>query len=1171
MTSTEQPRSQGLLGSSAIMAAGTVVSRLTGFVKAAVIAMAVGLTAATADVFNVPNVIPNMIYVLVGGGVLNSVLVPVLVRAIKADDDGGQAFSQRLFSLAVTALGLATVVAVLAAPWIMQLIVDDKYLEPGNQAFFDNMVMFARFCLPQIFFYGLYVLIGQMLNAKGRFGPMMWSPILNNVVAIAVFVIFIVVYGQKELEPFSTAETMLLGVGSTVGIATQALILIPVLRKTGFSLRFRTDWRGHGLGEAIRLGMWTFGFVVVNQLAYLVVVKVASGASTTDAGDAGAGYSVYANAMLIMMVPHSVITVSLATALLPRLADLASDGNLAEVRTKLVSALRMCLAVIIPLGALTAALSYPLTELIFDYGSAEGQTQRLAVTLACLMPGLVGFTVHYMALRGFYALQDTRTPFFTQIWVSGVIMAGAIGVAVVSPGNQYVTTALAAGYSLAYIVGSIVGVLRLERRIGALGGGSLIQHMTRLTLHSLIAAGLAWLVWQGWSGLGVLDGAPSMIGNIVDLAVGGTVGGIVFVGLAYAFRIDEVRDAIAMVIAKLRGTSTPAPAEVDIGDLLEETAEYSLPAETGTLSIFRRPVDPDMTSEFFLDETLPGVPSFFDTSASNRGTAGSGRPPPASGAGSSMGRSVQPITDTQPDQSANPPPGPPGPAASPGGRRTLAGRYRFEQLLDESDGVRSWQAVDDVLRRAVFIQAIPADDPRAPGFLTAARVSSTVSDARFLRVLDVGTDDVSYVVREWTPGQSLAMLLGGGAFHPEQAAAITREVAEALAAAHAQGLSHRRVDPTLVFVTEDGSVKIAGLETEHSLRGPARTPNATTDDHSDPGELDAIGAGGVLYACLTARWMVEAAGELPPAPRIDGRLCSPRQVRPGVPSSLDSIADRAIGQPTRHHTVALVTPSEVASELSSVTKNPRPAITDPVDHHDQPPALLGESGAAIGTSRGAQRRERRKSGRTSKILGVLAAALLLVGSTLVGFQLLIGAVGDDDSDSPSAGDTPSATEDTPTTEPEPITIAEAVDYDPPAENGGDGNGEENPSDVDSAVDGDAETAWTTVNYYDPMEDQKPGVGLYLDLDEVVDIREIRLDLLNEDSSFEIRVADPEADEAPDDLEDWTVVDEFESADQNVAHSFDEAVNTRYVLVWFTSLPLDGENYRGGITEAEVLG
>src|ERR687892_410372 len=174
-------------------------------------------------------------------------------------------------------MGLAVAAAaVAAAPWIVRAFVDGKYLTPELRPYFDDMVLFARFCLPQIFFYGLYVLVGQMLNARGRFGPMMWAPIVNNIVAIAVFAAYLVAAGPKQDEPFSTAEVALLGIGSTLGVALQALILVPVLRRTGFRLRFRTDWRGSGLGTAGRLGAWTLAFVLLNQVAYVMVVRTAS-------------------------------------------------------------------------------------------------------------------------------------------------------------------------------------------------------------------------------------------------------------------------------------------------------------------------------------------------------------------------------------------------------------------------------------------------------------------------------------------------------------------------------------------------------------------------------------------------------------------------------------------------------------------------------------------------------------------------------------------------------------------------------------------------------------------------------------------------------------------------------------------------------------------------------
>jgi putative peptidoglycan lipid II flippase len=558
-------KQSGLLGSSTIMAAGTVVSRLTGFVRAAVIAAAIGLVGATADAFNLPNTIPNMIYILVAGGVLNAVLVPALVRAIKEDADGGEAYSQRLFSLVVVVLGICTVVAVAAAPWLIRPFVDAQYLEPAHRAYFDNMVMFARFCLPQIFFYGLYVLVGQMLNARGRFGPMMWAPIVNNIVAVVVFGGYIIVAGKKAPEPFTTGEMMLLGLGSTLGVVLQALVLFPVLRGTGFRMRLRTDWRGAGLGTAGRLGLWTLAFVLVNQIAYVLVIRTASGGSV--AGEAGA--TVYMNAMLIMMVPHAIITVSLATALLPRLSDHAADGNLALVRDRLVAALRACLAIIVPIAVLLAALSVPIAAVIFGYGAASDQTEVVGWTLAALLPGLIAFTVHFVVLRGFYSMQDTRTPFLVQIWIALALVINAILVGQFGP-VEWITVLLAGGYSVAYTIGAAISATMLGRRLGALGGLSLAGHIGLL----LIPAGVAGLAAYGLAGVLAepFDGLPAPLPHLTALTVAGGAGLILFVGLAYLVRIAEVRDAIALVTRRVRpqrsgiGLSMGTPGDTDDRD-----------------------------------------------------------------------------------------------------------------------------------------------------------------------------------------------------------------------------------------------------------------------------------------------------------------------------------------------------------------------------------------------------------------------------------------------------------------------------------------------------------------------------------------------------------------------------------------------------------------------------
>jgi hypothetical protein len=505
----------------------------------------------------------------------------------------------------------------------------------------------------------------------------------------------------------------------------------------------------------------------------------------------------------------------------------------------------------------------------------------------------------------------------------------------------------------------------------------------------------------------------------------------------------------------------------------------------------------------------------------------------------------------------------------------LAGRYRVEDLLDEDAGVRSWRAVDAVLSRPVLVQTLPAGDPRAAEVTAAARAAAQVRDSRFLQVLDVDIeDDTAYVVREWMSGRDLTVLLAGGPLSPDQAGALAREVAEAMAAAHRDGLTHLLLRPGSVLITPDGGVKVAGLATEAAVHGATG---------GDPGVIDAAGVGSVLYAALTGRWPDGDGQGLPAAPTIDGRVASPRQVRHGVPRLLDEIADRALGNAARHHATPLRSPAEVVDALTSGAATGRVngllgGFDDTGTDSDRPPAVLDSpsiasvSTAAVPSARLSDEPASRGTGRLGRIVGVLAGALLLVAATLVGLDLLFGAVdgaGDADSDRteavPGTTTTPDPTTAQPAPEPTPLAISSAVDYDP------EGDGDENPEDTPLAVDGDPETAWVTQSYFDPLEDQKPGVGLYLDLGAALPVVGLNLTLVGDDSGLEIRVPTDGGTQAPENLDDWTVVAEFDSAGSELPVILDAPVTARYVLVWFTRLPPQGGDFRGGVAEAEVLG
>ncbi|MQW77050.1 murein biosynthesis integral membrane protein MurJ [Nocardioides sp. dk4132] len=538
-----------ILASSAVMAAGTVVSRASGFVRTALLAAALG-AGLHADQFTIANTVPNALYILLAGGVFNAVMVPQLVRAMKHDPDGGVAYTNRILTLAGLFLALVTLVLVLAAPLVMDLYLSEQYGQASLAAQRDSAIDLARYCLPQVFFYGMFVLVGQILNSRGRFGPMMWAPIANNLISIAVLVAYLMSFGAAEGAgadaAYTVDEELLIGLGSTAGIVAQFLILIPYLRATGFRFRPRFDFRGTGLGHTLRLGMWTVLFVVVNQIAYTVVVNLAS----SGAADGGTGYTVYSFAFLIVMVPHSVITVSLATAVLPRLSRQAADGDLTALGRSLGGTLRTALAVMVPFAALLPLVAPELARILFGFGASADSIGAYAPTLAVFGPGILLFTVHYLVLRGFYALEQTRTVCLNQCWVALTnIVVALVAVRAVDP--EHTAPALAAAYAASYLVGSVLSYGVLRRRIGTLDDARLVRFLVRLVLITVLTTAVAAvpaLTLDRWSGTDSWPGAVLVAGVTLGVA------GVVYLLLARAFRLREVTDVIETITRRLPGT-----------------------------------------------------------------------------------------------------------------------------------------------------------------------------------------------------------------------------------------------------------------------------------------------------------------------------------------------------------------------------------------------------------------------------------------------------------------------------------------------------------------------------------------------------------------------------------------------------------------------------------------
>ena len=550
-------RTRALLGPSTVMATGTVVSRITGIARDIALAAALGFYLVS-DAYSLGNSLPTIIYILVVGGALNAVFIPQLVRRMEKDDDGGNAYADRLITLTGSVLLGLSIVAVVAAPWIVDLYTPADY--PQSQ--YDLAVAFARLCLPQIFFYGAYTMLSQVLNARGTFGAPMFAPIANNVVAITTFVLFIIVAGTSAAADgaLTTGQVLLLGIGTTAGVVVQAAILVPVLGRAGYRWRPRFDWKGQGLGKAAKLAGWTVGLVLVNQITYIVITRLAAQANVDAAasGATAAGITTYQKAHLVFMLPHSVITISIVTALLPALSRLAHEGKLKEVGEDVAGAMRLVAALVVPIAAMLFVLGSDVSVLLFGYGAATtDQAAVMGDVVSIFMIGLLPFTLFYVLLRGFYAMEDTRTPFVVTVIFSVIMLALVLSLfafltdlGVTSAGGPQIA-GIALGYVLAYWCGFVVLWWWLAHRLGSLQSGATMWVLLRLLIAGGVAVLVAGVTRTATLDLLISDGLNTQLTSLVLIMAAVIVGVPTFFFAAWLLRVREVSAAVAMVKSRV--------------------------------------------------------------------------------------------------------------------------------------------------------------------------------------------------------------------------------------------------------------------------------------------------------------------------------------------------------------------------------------------------------------------------------------------------------------------------------------------------------------------------------------------------------------------------------------------------------------------------------------------
>jgi putative peptidoglycan lipid II flippase len=537
--------STGVGRASAMLASGTIVSRLLGFARSFVLTIVfVGTLNTAGNALTLSTQMPTSLYALIGGGLVSAVLVPQTIRASRGAD-GGTAYINKLVTIAIVAVGALTVVLTLLSPLLMRLTVSD---EPTYRI----AVPLAYWSMPQIFFLGMYAVLGEVLNARKRFGAYTWAPVANNVVAIAVLVLFLSVYGtvpNDRTAPLPPDQTALLAGGTTLGLVVQALVLALVWRRAGLTYRPDFRWRGVGLRATGQAAGWTFAMLVLTQLAGFLQSWVASSASSAEHPSSTA----LLNAWLLFMLPHSIITVSLATAFYPRMSEHAAEGRLAGVRDDLSAVLRL---VLVAMGVSTVALlaaALPVTA-VFSEGNevltTAQQAHAVAPVLVAYVLGLLPFTVLYVVQRAFYALADTRTPFRFTLVQLAVVVPGIL-LCLLLP-KAWTAAGIAAVISLGGAVQLVVALLLLRRRLGPLLDEHLAGTIRRLAAAVVpsLAAGLLLL----WALGGFTDGWPvaSRLGGAVATVLIGLVCAAVFAAVLAALRAPEIRMATDLVRSRLR-------------------------------------------------------------------------------------------------------------------------------------------------------------------------------------------------------------------------------------------------------------------------------------------------------------------------------------------------------------------------------------------------------------------------------------------------------------------------------------------------------------------------------------------------------------------------------------------------------------------------------------------
>ncbi len=923
--------------SSAVMAAGTFASRILGLVRNALLLTALGATASgAADAFSTANNLPTQLYNLIIGGVLNAILVPQIVTALRRRN--GEELVNRLLTTASAAIAAVAALMTVAAPAVIMLYAS------GLGRWQPLAFSFAFWCMPQIFFYGLYALWGQVLNARSSFGPYMWSPVINNIISIGSLIVFLRVYGRytagQDPGIWDAGRIAMVGATTTLGIAVQAMVLYIPLVRSGFRPRLVWGMRGLGLGAMSKVALWALLGTAIVSLGDIATTQLASRAVTAAESAQYAhvivpSKTIYDNTQLVYMLPQSLVTTSIITALFTRMSSKAAAGDRDGVRDDLSLGLRTVAVFTVLFAAGIATLAAPALQL-FAPSLSWAEADASSPILVVLAIGIIFQGIWFTAQRVMLAYSDTKRLLIADTVVGVVPVILCLGSYLLLPANYWMVGA-AAGSLLSQVGGSAAVIPLIRRHLPRLDSRRVVSTYIRLVVAAMpaVVVGLAVRRILGPSD-GTLTGTRAF-DALITVVVAALLMTAVYLLTARLLEVGELAvlfSPLSKLVVKI-GSFLPG----GLGDVVTRVGQsFAIPTTT------RMPAARHASTLVrFGDSTAPAQATARRTTW--RGTRPGGRPaaqpvvrpaaqpvvrragrhavpPAAAPVPVAMAHTEElppvvlsaPPTAVQPPIPAPAPPPGPGPAPAPpaepvatigahpyarrrrGGRRMTegtpigTGRYRLLSTLPATlPRIVRHLGYDTILDRDVTILALTAATPHRDEVLEAATRAVLVEDERMQRVHDVETSSDAFIVTEPTEGVPFSTFARADS-DPALIRAIIGEVAQVLDACSRRGLHHLHLSPDSVRLRPDGRVQLSGVGIEAAVLG-------LQDSDSDPLAFDRADAKALvelLYYGLTGRWPGKRSG-IASAPMVDGAPAPPSSINHSMgadDADLDSLVAR---------------------------------------------------------------------------------------------------------------------------------------------------------------------------------------------------------------------------------------------------------------------------------------